>query len=337
MLNDIRKILIIQFRPFGDILLSTSYLPYLKAKFPEAEICYVCNPPFHTIIEKHPFIDRIITIPSYKKIWRFFQISSWLKIRKEKFDLIIDHQNGTESKLFVLFSGAKYRLGWSDGKWSFALNIKAPITPEIYSAYRNLYMPKPLGIEENTCKLIVTISEEGKKLCKEFWDKHNLNNKLVIGIEASCREPRKRWYLEGFEAFIRKLLTKTNASIVLISAPAERKDLEKLSTMLQSDRVFIAPPTATMREAAALVEKFDLLVCNEGAMNHLSCATNTPALCLIGKTDHLRWSPMGFFEHHRHLKNLDWNPNQSKHYNFGISPDLVYDTTIEMLKEVGKI
>jgi len=330
MLDSIQKILLIQFRPFGDILLSTAYLEYLKQKFPNSHIHYLCNPPFESIIEEHPFVDKILTIPFIKGFWRYWQLKAWLKIRKEKYDLVIDQQSGTESKLFVLFSGAKYRLGWKEGKWSFLCNLKAPEAPHIYSPFRNLYMVRPLGIEADQIKLYVTISEKGKQIAHDFLEENQLFGKTIIGIEASCKDPDKRWHSAGFELFINKLLEKTDFYVLLLSAPAQRNDLDILSQKIASKRVLIAPPTPSMREAAAILEKINFLVCHEGALNHLSCATQTPALCLIGQTNHLIWSAQGFVKNHRHLKNLDWQNDGSN--DFGIDADQVFAVFLEMMQ-----
>jgi ADP-heptose:LPS heptosyltransferase len=60
-----------------------------------------------------------------------------------------------------------------------------------------------------------------------------------------------------------------------------------------------------MREVAASLQKLDLLICNEGALNHLSCATQTKTLCLIGPTDAATWSPQEYFPHHYHMQNTE--------------------------------
>jgi len=39
-LGKIRKILLIQYKPFGDVLLNTGYLPTLRKHFPNAQIDY---------------------------------------------------------------------------------------------------------------------------------------------------------------------------------------------------------------------------------------------------------------------------------------------------------
>lgn len=96
-IEKIKRILIIQFSPFGDVLLSTAIIELLKQHFPSVQIHYLTTPPFHTILEEHPFVDKILTIPIVKGIRRFFRFRTWANLRKERYDLVIDCPSGTQS------------------------------------------------------------------------------------------------------------------------------------------------------------------------------------------------------------------------------------------------
>ena len=53
-LKEIHKILIIQQKPFGDILLNTGYLPELRRHFPQAQIDFLIQRPYLTVLEDNP-------------------------------------------------------------------------------------------------------------------------------------------------------------------------------------------------------------------------------------------------------------------------------------------
>lgn len=331
----LHKILVLQFRPFGDVLLATSYLAALKEKYPAAKIHYLCNTPFHTVIEEHPLIDKIINIPYERGIGKFFQLRAWLQVRKEQYDLIIDQQNGTESALFVLFSNAKYRVTWGNSKWSFLFNLEAPPAPNLYSAVRNLLLMQPLGIYTNKYELTIKVSAKGKVMAHDFWQTNQLEGKKVIGMEISCKDQQKKWHEAGFIELISKILEQTASYIILFSAPSERSHLKQVMQKIAHPRLLLSPQSPTLRELAAFLEKINLLICNEGAINHLSCATKTPALCLIGPSEPSVWSPAGYFPDHFHLKNPTWN-KESEVRDFGISSQEVFDKCMEMLTTTQK-
>ena len=59
-LQKIHKILIIQYQPFGDVLLNTGYLPALRKKFPDAKIDYLVKSKYKIILENNPYLDEIV-------------------------------------------------------------------------------------------------------------------------------------------------------------------------------------------------------------------------------------------------------------------------------------
>jgi len=324
----IKKILIIQFRPFGDVLLATAGTELLKQHFPDVQIHFLVTPPFHNILEEHPFIDKVITIPHVKGIRRFFRFGGWAKVRKEKYDLVMDYQSGTESKLFFLFLKTKYRLGWGNKKYAFLLNMKESYPNGVYAANRNLAMLRPLGIEATSCRMYVTPSQTGREQCIDFFREKNITGKKVIGIAAGSKDPRKQWFLEGFISLVKKIKTLPNVHIILLYAPNELADAMSVYKQTKSEQVSLYVPTPSMREVAALLQKLDVLVCNEGALNHLSCATQTKTLCLIGPTDPATWSPQGYFPGHYHLQ----NPQEKFRKDFGYDAETVFKKVCKLLE-----
>ena len=148
-LEEIRKILIIQQKPFGDILLNTGYLPELRKHFPDAQIDYLIERPYLTILEDNPHLDNLVIMEKPKgKGLRYLveQITAARRVRKRGYDLIIDQLRGTSSARMVIFSGAKYRLGWITKRWNFIYNVRIPQAPRRYKSLYKFDLLAPLGI-----------------------------------------------------------------------------------------------------------------------------------------------------------------------------------------------
>ncbi len=325
--DKIKKLLIIQFRPFGDVILATSGTELIKKKFPDMEIHFLATPPFHTVLEDHPFIDKVITIPAVRSIWRFLRLKSWIKIRRERYDVIIDSQSGSESKLFLLFAKAKYKIGRADRKFAFLLNLKVLAPSNVYVPISNLALLRPLGIIAERCNMHVTASSEGISQQKKFFKEKSLSDKKIIGIAVGSKAPSKQWYLEGFIALIKKLISIPNVHIILLYAPNELGDASEVYNQTKHDQVSMYVPTPSMRDVAALLLHLHLLICNEGALNHLSCATQTKTLCLFPHTSTELWSPQGFFPDHYHIQNVD----KKFEKNFGYDAEDVFLKVQEIL------
>ena len=65
-LQEIKKILIIQYQPFGDVLLNTGYLPALRKKFPDAKIDFLVRHPFETVLLNNPNLDELVVFKNGK-------------------------------------------------------------------------------------------------------------------------------------------------------------------------------------------------------------------------------------------------------------------------------
>ncbi|MBU1874166.1 hypothetical protein KJ688_10650, partial [bacterium] len=99
-LASIRKILIIQYKPFGDVLLNTGYLPTLRNQFPNAQIDYLVQKPYKTVLEDNPNINKLLLMEKKKKK-TFSYFAERLRIihlvRKERYDVIVDQLRGPGS------------------------------------------------------------------------------------------------------------------------------------------------------------------------------------------------------------------------------------------------
>ncbi|MEJ2056194.1 MAG: glycosyltransferase family 9 protein, partial [Calditrichaceae bacterium] len=115
--------------------------------------------------------------------------------------------------------------------------------------------------------------------------------------------------------------------VVILWAPNEKADAEKLYNAMENKPV-MAPPT-DLNQAAAMLKRSALLICNDGGLNHLSVATGTPSIAIFGSVKPYRWSP-DIFEGHYHFYNE--KHDSLKDDSFGIEPESVYQKVQEIIK-----
>ena len=109
------KVLLIQQKMIGDVLVSSLLCEHLKQQLPECEVHYLINEHTLAVVENNPFIDTLVLFKreeqkSKTKFYRFLRA-----ISREKYDVVIDVYGKLESNLMTLFSGAKMRV--SHSKW----------------------------------------------------------------------------------------------------------------------------------------------------------------------------------------------------------------------------
>ena len=331
-LQNINKILIIQFKPYGDVLLTTSYLKALREKFPKAQIDFLVFESYDHILDENPYLSNVVVLPKKRKLGYIIErVKLFYKINKRNYDLIIDQQNNTGSVEVLLFSGARYRLGWYNGKGRFLYNIKANRGPSRYSASKKFDILKPLGIEDQPYKLHYHVSEESRQYIDDWLQQKNLSTERIICISPGSPVASKKWDLKNYALLADLILQKTNFAVVLLWGPREYEDVRTVLRYMKKQPV-LAPPT-NFNQAAAFLERCALLICNDGGLNHLSVATETPALAIFGKTTTRNWSPQGEFPGHYHIVNPEWKKDGDQ--TFGISPEEVFGKVQEIVSELG--
>ena len=310
-LREIKKILIIQQKPFGDILLNTGYLPELRRHFPQAEIDYLIQWPYVTVMEDNPHLDNLIIMD--KPIGRGLkfilpQIDAAVRVRKKRYDLIIDQLRGTSSARIVIFSGARYRLGYIKKGWNFLYNVQIP---QAAVRYRSLYkfdLLAPLGIQVKKHDLEYKIRATSFEYIKHWIQKVGLINKQIIVISPGSPVKVKRWNLDNFAALGDKIQRQTDYKVILSWAPDEKKYADYIKNKMETDAI-MAPPT-TFNEAGALLNFAKILICNDSGINHLAVSQRTPSISIFGpKSNPLKWCAWHKKEY-LYLKDMDFkNPN----------------------------
>ncbi len=330
-IKDISKILIIQLRPFGDVLLTTSYLSAIREKYPAAQIDFLVSKPYDSILINNPFIDNVISVSKHKGLkYILSRVKLFAKVRKMKYDLVIDQQNGTGTAQICFMSGAHYRLGYEDSKHRYAHNLHAPRGEKRYAASRKFDIISPLGIEEKEYSLYYYISPDSISYVESWFVKNNLNSD-VICFSPGSPVKKKQWDLDSYAKTADMIIRDLKIPVVFLWAPNELDDVNTIIAGMK-EKPILAPPT-TFNQAAAFLQKVTLLICNDGGLNHLSVATNTPALAIFGNTNPDFWSPQGVFDNHFHIFNPDFQRMTDS--TFGITSEQVLkkvETILQKLK-----
>ena len=328
----IKKILVIQFRPFGDVLLATSYLEAISHTLPQASIDFLVRKPFQDILYKNPWIAKVIAFEQHSGI-RYIadKLKLFCDIRNRQYDLIIDQQSGTGSGQVVFFSNATYKLGWSKSKWRWCYNLKATKGPVRYRSSQNFDMLQPLGISERPHRPFYHIKPESITYARNWLDSHQMTADETIIISPGSPREKKKWRPENFSILAEQIRLKTNMQVIILWGPKEHTDARRVLERSHPE-CHLAPPT-DFNQAAAFLKHCRLLICNDGGINHLSVALGVPSLAIFGNTGPEKWSPEGFFPFHYHLFNSDREACLDNH--FGITPQEALQKVLSILAELA--
>jgi len=337
-LKEIKKILIIQQKPFGDILLNTGYFQELRKHFPKARIDFLIQKPYRTILEGNPNLDNLIIMGKEKGLKYFFPfISVILIIRKIKYNLVIDQLRGTSSARIVFFSGAKYRLGHqlktkkrlgiTFKRWNGLYNVGTKKGKIRYYSRFKFDLLEPLGIKEVEHNIQYFVKEESREYIKIWLKENGFDKKEIIVFSPGTPVRRKQWDLDYYAQLADLIQKELPYKIIVLWGPGEKEDAEYIKTQAKTG-ITIAPPT-TFNQAGALLNNTKVLICNDGVINHLAVSQKIPSIAIFGAKS----SPDKWVAWHRPMHTFlkDWKFKDLNDNRFNISAEMAFQKLLDLL------
>ena len=327
----IRKILILQYKPFGDILLNTGYLPFLKEKFPNAEIHFMVKRPYDQALLNNPSIDKLIAFTDKKKgigylLNRFKLVRM---IRRNRYDMIIDQLRDTGSAIFTLFSKAKYKLGFQKKRFNYIYNINPPMGEKRYYSKMKFDLFKPIGIEEQEHELFFHIEDSSLNFIDKWLTENNIEIGNFVIIAPGSPIEKKKWLPENYALLADMIQSDLKIKIIFAGSPKEFKDIDNVIEAMKTE--YHTAPKTTFNQAGALLKRSRLLICNDGGLNHLAIAVKTPSLSIFGSTNPVKWSGSELKDHWvLHNPNVDSLNDKT----FGISVEVAFEKVKSILEEL---
>jgi len=155
LLNSL-NILVIKLASIGDVVLVTTSLKALRKKFPHARIHCLIGRESRKILHNCPYLDGIIVYDRKGKERGWLRLIKFSrKLRKHRFDTIVDFQNSRKSHLLSFLSLPKESYGY-DRKWgSLLTNPIEDTQPNMPPVAHQFQILEELGIHYNSNSYLV--------------------------------------------------------------------------------------------------------------------------------------------------------------------------------------
>lgn len=318
-----KKILIIQNKRIGDVLISSVIANNFKTKYPDSEIHFMAYDFTHGVIINNPNIDKIISIndKELKKISNLFQLIR--QIRKEKYDIIFDPYSKTQSKLICKFSGAQQTIGHKSrkkiGNWGYythPVTISKERTKICGKAIEDrIHLLNQAGnFEPIDYEPKIFLSKEEEK---ENWlGKYTAKKVIVLGILGST--PQKSMPYNYVAEIVDFIASNYDVNLLFNYAPHQKEEAQKIFEMCKNKSNIILDIYApNIRDFIKLMDQCSLLVSNEGGTVHIAKALNKPTFTIFSpyvNKDHWASFEDGILHHSVHL--LEIKPNLFDSFTF---------------------
>jgi len=286
------RILVIQFRQIGDVLLSTPVLRALRQHYPQSYIAFLTEPSPGRVLQGNLCLDAVFIRPRHVT-WRQ-QWQLWRQIRRQRFDLVIDLIGNPRSALLTYLSGAKHRLAFARFPRSLLYTMlvrhhPVPDVPE-YTVAKRLRLLEPLGIQATDLTLSLAYTQREQDAVATFLRAHSIApDDLLICIDPTTPVLTRQWPGAHFSALADMLSERLGARVLLLWGPGEEAQVQAIAAAARSRPTLI--PAWGLDTLAALLARADLFVGCNSAPLHIAVSQGIPTLTIMGATLSVNWIP----------------------------------------------
>lgn len=314
--TSMKKILVIQNKRIGDVLIASVIAQNIKKVFPKSQVDYLVYDYTADVIRHNPAIDNIIEIneKELKKADNLIQLA--LKIRKDKYDIIFDPYAKLQSRVICLLSKTPTRIGFKKREKKPSLNFYTHNIPLLKKKSKSC--GKAIEDRVNMVKSVFDLMEdqidyEPKIVLTEKEKNYNKVDLykpcIMLGVLGST--PQKTMPYDFIVEIINFITNTYNLNIIFNYAPHQKDEALIIYNQCEKkDKIIIDIYEDSVRGLIKLLNQCQLLVGNEGGVVHIAKALNRPTFTIFSpyvNKDH--WATFEDGKIHQSIHLLEEKPN----------------------------
>lgn len=312
------KILVIQQKMIGDVLVSSILCNNLRIAYPDAQIDYLVYESTVAVLEGNTAISNLILYNKSHRKSRIKFLKLALKIRKEKYDIVIDAYSKLESWIFVLLSGAKKRISYKKPGREFLYTDNVPFesfpkTTMGLAIERRLSLLKPLHLNidiDPYPKLFV--SDQEKRETIKLFEEHQVQKKRkTVMISLLGSESVKTYPLEYMSVLVDEI-AKQDVNILFNYFPKQLPEAQKVYNACAKstqDKIYFDLFGDSLRSFIAIMNHCDLIIGNDGGAINMAKALNKPSFIIFSPwIEQKIWATFEDGIHHKSVHLKDFKP-----------------------------
>jgi lipopolysaccharide heptosyltransferase II len=286
------KTLVIKIAAIGDFLMATPAVRALKYSDSIHSVTLLTGKSIAAVVKDNPYLDKIYYLDDARIFKGSFRakLSEVLKIswrlRREKFDLGFNFHRDWRFNIILFLSGCKKRIGFASNRKSRLLSVGVAIAGIKHHIFHYCDLLKGLGIFCLDFKMEFPLTEAALTAAADkFLLPDGLTDYVVLapGGAANVKEEMdsRRWGTENYAA-LTGLLINDGKKVVLLGSGGDQKIADFIK-MAHPEVIDFCGQTS-LAEAAALMKKARLVVCNDAGLMHLADAVGARVIAIFGPT-----------------------------------------------------
>ena len=279
-----RRVLVVQLRRLGDVVLTTTLLDDLRRALPEAAVDFLVGDRAAPLLEHHPQIGERLVYD------REHPTRTWRAVRRRRYDWIIDPQSSPRTAPLALVSGAPVRAGFAVRGWGWVYTHRLARAgrPTEYVARERQRLLEMLGVPVGRPRTSLALTSAERAGGGELLTSHGIRfGAPVVALVLSAGEPAKAWP-PGHFAALADALAHTAIQPVVFEMPG---DAAKAARACDASRRLVRIAVPELRAFMSALAACTALVSADTGPAHIATALQVPRVTIFGPEPPAAWAP----------------------------------------------
>lgn len=278
-----KKILVIRFHAFGDVIITLPYLQALKNALPDIELHYLTRNECADILSHTTMIDKVYQIDDNRNAKMLFGKTAALlpRLMLEHYDVVIDLQRNGISRM-----------------------VRGVLHPKSYAEF-DRYSMQSAGerVRRTINALHLSVISNDEQNIELKIDRFNHNQWSSRGYTEHMRyivlnpagsAVTKNWPIENYVRFASLWLQEIDdqTKFLILGTGRMLKKAEYLQDQLGSKIIDLVNAT-TQTEAMMLLKKAQFVLTEDSGLMHMAWISRIPLIALFGSTPSVWSKPLG--------------------------------------------
>jgi predicted lipopolysaccharide heptosyltransferase III len=286
------KILLLQLKRIGDLILTTPAIAALRSSYPDAHITLTVSNECAELLPAISNVDRVLI--ARRNLRDVAMVSS---VAGKRFDYCVDFTRNDRSAFLTLLSGARRRVAsyrvreQSKTRARVYTDLVGVRVRDMHTIDYNLALLEPLGVRAASSAPRLELPQTAREKADRLRHDWKITRPYVILHPGSAR-PEKLWEAARWAEVIDYFRQDNEFDFVLTSGPSVDQQTHIAAITHGMRQIFIDLSGKTdLLTLAALIGQAHLLVTVDSAPMHFAAASHTPQVILFGPTNPFHWRP----------------------------------------------
>lgn len=284
------KILILQLRRLGDVLMTTPMIRAIRDALPGATVHVCVEPSSAPAIRNNPHVDAVVVA----RPGSFLRLLA--DLRRARYGIAVDTLGTPSSARLTFLSSASMRIGLAR-RWRapFYTHAVQPATEPRYSAVEKLALLEPLGIRSTDCRIELFPSDEERREADHVWSSLGLpGDRPVVAFSPVSRRERKVWPADRFAEICDRWAERAGLRYLPLFGPGEEPMIEQVIRRLRHRNAAVYPcPPVSFGALGPLLGRCSCYFGNDNGIRHVAIAAGIPTAAVFGPPNPVSWTPPG--------------------------------------------